>query len=92
MAINASIESIDNMITRIRKAISDIQRISGGIRQGLGASSGTWNDDKAQEFANTMNNIAALTETPVSTLEAAIPKLEQLKQAIELYNSTGIGE
>lgn len=91
MAINASSEAIGEMVDQIRRTISDITRISEGIRGGLSRTGGSWDDDKAQEFADVMNNIASLTETPVDTLEGAIPKLQQLQSILEGYSSTSIG-
>ena len=85
MAVKASSEAIREMKSNISNTINDIERISNGIRSGMSASSG-WSDNKAAEFNMLMQRIARLTETPVSTLKAALPKLEKLAQSLDQYN------
>ena len=85
MAVKASPEVIREMERDITNTVRDIQRISGGIRQGLAATA-SWDDDKAAEFNMLMQRIARLTEAPVDTLNAAIPKMEKLAQTLDQYN------
>lgn len=87
MAVKASAEAIREMKKNISQTINDIQRISSGIKSGMSASGG-WDDTKAAEFNMIMQKTARLTESPVSTLQAALPKLEKLAQALDKYNST----
>ena len=86
MAVKASPEAIREMKKGISTTIKDIERISSGIRQGLTATA-SWNDAKAAEFNMLMQRIARLTETPINTLNAALPKLEKLAQSLDQYNS-----
>ncbi|MDD3219578.1 MAG: hypothetical protein PHC41_11370 [Lachnospiraceae bacterium] len=88
MGVKASPEAIREMKKDIQNTIKDIEYISDGIRNGASAS-GNWNDDKATEFNLLMQKIARLTEQPVDTLKAALPKLEKLAQSLDKYNSTG---
>lgn len=87
MAVKASAEAIREMKKNISQTINDIQRISNGIKSGMSASNG-WDDSKAAEFNMIMQKTARLTESPISTLQAALPKLEKLAQALDRYNST----
>jgi len=90
MAMKASSQAIRDMAKTIRDTIKDIEHISSGIRSGVRASQ-NWDDAKAAEFNQIMQRIARLTETPVSTLNSACPKLEQLAQAVDDYNGVSIG-
>ncbi len=85
MAVKASPETIREMKREISNTIKDIERISSGIRQGMSATS-SWNDAQAAQFNMLMQQIARLTETPVNTLNAALPKLEKLAQSLDQYN------
>lgn len=85
MAVQASPEVIREMKRQISNTIRDIERISSGIKAGMSATS-NWNDDKAAQFNMLMQQIARLTATPVSTLNAALPKLEKLAQTLDQYN------
>ena len=85
MGVKASPEAIREMKKEIANTVRDIQRISEGIRSGMSASS-NWSDSKAAEFNMIMQRIARLTETPVDTLNAAMPKLEKLAQSLDRYN------
>ena len=85
MAVKASAETIREMKKNLQKTISDIQKISSGIRSGMSATSG-WDDSQAAQFNMLMQQIARLTEGPVDTLTAAIPKLEKLAQSLDEYN------
>ena len=86
MAVKASPETIREMKRDLSNTIRDIERISAGIRQGMSATSG-WDDSQAAQFNMLMQQIARLTETPVETLNAALPKLERLAQSLDQYNS-----
>ncbi len=90
MAMKASSQAIRDMAKTIRETIKDIEHISSGIRNGVRATE-NWNDSKAAEFNQIMQRIARLTEKPVSTLNAACPKLEQLAQAVDQYNGVNMG-
>lgn len=85
MAVKASAEIIREMERKIGKTIRDIEHISSGIHGGLSAISG-WDDGKAAEFTMLMKKIAQLTTAPVGTLNASLPKLERLAQALDQYN------
>ncbi|MBQ6680246.1 MAG: hypothetical protein IJM76_09555 [Lachnospiraceae bacterium] len=85
MAVKASAETIRNMSKEIRGTISDIQRISAGIKSGINQTA-DWNDAQSQQFKTLMGDIARLTEAPVQTLTAALPKLEKLAQALDQYS------
>lgn len=85
MAVKADPGTIRDMKKEISGTIKDIQHISSGIRKGVSATE-KWDDAKAAQFNMLMQQIARLTEAPVSTLEAAIPKLEKLAQTLEHYN------
>lgn len=90
MAIQASPEAIREMAQDIRSTITDIEHISEGIRSGI-RSTESWDDAKAAQFNEVMQRIARLTESPVSDLNAAIPKLENLAQILDSYNGKSIG-
>lgn len=90
MAVKASAETIREMRKQISQTIKDIQRINEGIRSGVRAT-GSWDDAKAAEFNMLMQRIARLTVSPVETLNAALPKLDKLAQAVDDYNSQKIG-
>lgn len=84
MGVKSSPEVIRGMERDIRKTVADIQRISAGIRSGVNSTS--WDDAKAAEFKSIMQQIARLTEAPVNTLNAALPKLEKLAVSLDHYN------
>lgn len=90
MAVKASAETIREMKKQISQTIKDIEHINSGIRSGIRAT-GSWDDAKAAEFNMLMQKIARLTASPVETLNAALPKLEKLAQALDNYNSQRIG-
>lgn len=83
MAVQASAESIRAMKKDIQQTIADIQRISNGIKAGIGASN--WNDSQAEEFNQLMREIAHLTSSPTGTLQDALPQLERLAQSLDAY-------
>lgn len=85
MAVKASPETIREMKKEISNTIRDIERISGGIKSGMSATS-SWDDEQAAQFNMLMQKIARLTATPIETLNAALPKLEKLAQSLDRYN------
>lgn len=90
MAVKASAETIREMKKQISQTTKDIEQINRGIQNGIRAT-GSWDDAKAAEFNMLMQKIARLTASPVETLNAALPKLEKLAQALDNYNSQRIG-
>lgn len=85
MAVKASPETIREMKRQIANTVRDIERISSGIKAAM-STTASWDDAKAQEFHSLMQRIAQLTAAPVSTLNAAQPKLEKLAQSLDQYN------
>lgn len=78
-----------DVVTQLRadlsRSIQDIESISQSIRSAAG---GEWTDEISQQYEATMQKIAQLTAQPISTLQAALPKLDKLAQAIEKYTRT----
>lgn len=85
MAVKASPDTIREMKREISSTINDIRRISSGIRTGMSATE-KWDDTQAAQFNMIMQKVARLTEQPIDTLTAALPKLEKLAQSLEQYN------
>ena len=85
MAVKASPETIRDMKKQISSTINDIRRISSGIRTGI-SDTEKWDDTQAAQFNMIMQRVARLTEQPIETLNAALPKLEKLALSLEQYN------
>ena len=85
MSVKASPETIREMKKEISSTIKDIEKISNGIKSGMSATN-NWDDAKAAQFNMLMQRIARLTETPIDSLNAALPKLEKLAQSLDRYN------
>lgn len=85
MAVKADSETIREMARNLQSTINTLNNISSAIRQGCSALSGDWEDTKQAEFTGVMLQAASLTEEPIDTLEAAIPKLENLASALDEY-------
>lgn len=90
MAVKASAEVIRGMKKDISNTIRDIQQISNGIKSALSGTA-NWNDAQSAQFQALMKQIASLTEAPVDTLTAALPKLERLAQSLDDYNRVKFG-
>ena len=89
MAVKSSAEVIRQMQASIRNTIKQIETINQHINSGL--NTGEWQDSKSAEYVGLMKNVASLTSSPLDTLQAALPKLEKLAQALDNYNSVRIG-
>ena len=87
MSINASPEVIEQLKNEMTKVISDIEEIKNDVNSGLNNLASGWNDSKAEEFKNIMNDLVKLMEKPKEVLERTEPKLDQLKAALESYNN-----
>lgn len=85
MAVKTSAEIIREMKKEIADTIKEIESISNGIRSGV-RTTVNWDDQQAEQFKTLMQKTARLTEAPVDTLKAALPKLEKLAVAIDDYN------
>lgn len=85
MGVKSSAETIREMKKEIQKTIGDLQKIAKGIRSGM-AATGSWDDAQAAQFNMLMQQIARLSEQPIETLNASLPKLEKLAQSLDQYN------
>lgn len=85
MAVKASPETIREMKREISATIADIRGISAGIRSGIPVTE-KWDDTQATQFITIMQKVARLTEQPIDTLTAALPKLEKLALSLERYS------
>ena len=86
MAVVASPEAIRDMKKDIQNTIKDIEAISNVIKSALSVTS-NWDDAQSVQFNELMQRIASLTEAPIDTLEQAVPRLENLAQSLDDYNS-----
>lgn len=84
MAISSSSETIRDMKATLQKTVREIQVIQTNVK-GAMRSSANWNDAQGQQYQALMRQIAQLTDSPTSTLNAAIPKLEKLAQSLDAY-------
>lgn len=86
MAIKGDSQTVREMKQDITQTIRDLENMSEGIRSGMQATNG-WDDEKASEFNLAMSKVARMTEAPVESLKAALPKLERLAQLMDQYTS-----
>lgn len=83
--IKASPEAVRQLAKGLRTTINNLQKISSQVKSS-GNISG-WNDSQGEQFKSVVKNIAELTQSPIETLEAAIPRLNKIAEALEKYNS-----
>ncbi|MBO7196025.1 MAG: WXG100 family type VII secretion target [Clostridia bacterium] len=82
--IKASPESVRKLAADLRKTIKNLQDISAQVRSSGNVSG--WSDSQGQEFKSVVNRISGLTQSPINTLESAIPRLNRIADALEKYN------
>ncbi len=87
--MQASSEAIRDMEKEIQLTIKNLQKCSEGILNANRATT-NWDDDKAAEFNMLMGKVSRLVDSPVDTLQKALPKLEALAQAVDNYNKHSI--
>lgn len=90
MAIQSSPEVVREMKSTLQKTVQSITSTQQGIQRAMSASAG-WNDSQGQQYQALMKRIAQLTASPVSTLNAAVPKLENLAKALDDYGRVRFG-
>ena len=83
--IKASPEAVRQLARDLRSTIKNLQEISAQVRNSSNVSG--WNDSQGEQFKSVVNRVAGLTQAPISTLEAAIPRLNKIADALEQYNS-----
>ena len=83
--IKASPEAVRKLAKDLRTTISNLQTISAQVRS-AGNVSG-WSDSQGEQFKAVVNRISGLTQSPIQTLEAAIPRLNRIADTLEKYNS-----
>lgn len=86
MGMKGDPQTVRDMKKSIEDTIKDLEHMSNGIQRGMQATSG-WEDQKASEFNLAMSRVARMTESPIDSLRAALPKLEKLAQLMEAYET-----
>lgn len=84
MGIQSSPQVVRDMKKTIDGTVKSIQGIQQNIK-GAMRSNAEWNDAQGQQYQALMKRIAKLTETPMTTLQGASPKLEQLAKSLDNY-------
>lgn len=84
MTIGSSSEIIRDMERTIQKTVKEIQITQTNVKSATRFSA-DWNDEQGKQYQELMKQIARLTDSPTSTLTAAIPKLEKLAQILDAY-------
>ena len=83
--IKASPEAVRQLAKDLRTTINNLQNISAQVKS-AGNVSG-WSDSQGEQFKSVVNRIAGLTQSPIETLESAIPRLNKIADTLEQYNS-----
>ena len=83
--IKASPEAVRQLAKDLRTTINNLQNISAQVKS-AGNVSG-WSDSQGEQFKSVVNRIAGLTQSPIETLESAIPRLNKIADTLERYNS-----
>ncbi|MCD8040204.1 MAG: hypothetical protein LUF82_01665 [Clostridia bacterium] len=83
--IKASPEAVRQLARDLQITINKLNDISAQVSSA--GNVGDWNDAQGQQFSALIKNIAMLTRSPISTLEAAIPRLNKIATALDNYNS-----
>ena len=84
MAIKSSPEAVRDMEKTLQSTVKSIQGIQQNVK-GAMRSSANWNDTQGQQYQALMKQIAQLTQSPMTTLNSAVPKLEKLAQTLDRY-------
>jgi len=84
--VHSSPEVIREMKSQLTKTISEL-RATGQKVQNAHATSSDWNDETGEQYRALMQRIGRLVESPIDTLQAALPKLEKLAQSLDQYGS-----
>lgn len=83
--INASAEAVRQLANDLRQTVKTLEAISAQVKK-AGTVSG-WDDNQGKQFEAVVKRISNLTKSPVSTLEAAIPRLNKMAATLDKYNS-----
>lgn len=83
--IKASPEAVRQLAKDLRVTINNLQNISAQVKS-AGNVSG-WSDSQGEQFESVVNRISGLTQSPIETLESAIPRLNKIADTLEKYNS-----
>ena len=83
--IKASPEAVRQLAKDLRTTINNLQSISAQVKS-AGNVSG-WSDSQGEQFKSVVNRISGLTQSPIETLESAIPRLNRIADTLEKYNS-----
>ena len=83
--IKASPEAVRQLAKDLRTTINNLQNISAQVKS-AGNVNG-WSDSQGEQFKSVVNRIAGLTQSPIETLESAIPRLNKIADTLEKYNS-----
>lgn len=87
MAIKSSSKTVREMKATLQKTTKEIEGIRVKV-QSASNKSADWDDAQGKQYQALMKRIAQLTQSPMATLNAAVPKLEKLAVALEKYERT----
>jgi hypothetical protein len=77
-------EVIRKVKADINIAIKEIENASANIRNARNSASG-WNDSMGNQYRELLTRIGSSTESPISTLQRALPALDKLAQSLDAY-------
>ncbi len=83
--ISASSEAVRKLAKDLKSTIDTLKSISEDVKS-AGNVSG-WDDSQGEQFKSVVKRVATLTQSPIATLEAAIPRLNRIAEALDQYSS-----
>ncbi|MBQ6980326.1 MAG: hypothetical protein IJQ07_06745 [Clostridia bacterium] len=83
--IKASSEVVRQLASDLKATINNLRDISSQVKSA--GNVGDWNDAQGVQFKEVVNRISTLTQSPIQTLEAAIPRLNKIAETLDRYSS-----
>lgn len=84
MAISSSSKTVQDMKVTLQQAIREMNEVQVNLRSTV-HSAASWTDAQGQQYRELMKRVVRLTETPKSTLNEAVPKLDRMIRALDSY-------
>lgn len=82
--VRASSESVRQLAQDLKKTSANLKNISNQVKS-AGNVSG-WNDAQGAQFSSLVKQIATLTQSPIETLESAVPRLNKIADTLDQYS------
>lgn len=84
--MNVDADAVRELMQKVKISAETLRSVQQKFKN-VGNDLNEWHDEKGAEVRSVVDNVCNIMQSPIDKLESSVPKMQQVIQIIEDYNS-----